>query len=158
MDRLVPTGGGQGLADPSTSNVALLGWPDLLAGAWGRNENKKQNHPPDPGRNRPRILPRDHPGGKRAQDQNKNRLKHDKVIFMFCCICADAIPRCPHMNLRFGLRGCFLCNLLYFSTKLGPKTPLNGSGSKNGVEPTKYQPRMRIRMPICDHVLFEHQN
>ena len=45
-----------------------------------------------------------------------------------------------------------------FSAKLGPKTPLNGSGSKNGVERTQNQPRRPIIVPFRDHFLSGHQN
>ncbi len=45
-----------------------------------------------------------------------------------------------------------------FPAKLGPKTPLNRSGSKTGLERTGNQPRKPILIPFRDHCLFDHQN
>ncbi len=44
-----------------------------------------------------------------------------------------------------------------FPAKLGPKTPLNGSGSKNGAERTYNQPRRPIQIPFRDQCLFDHK-
>ena len=45
-----------------------------------------------------------------------------------------------------------------FPAKRSPKTPLNGSGSKNGAERTSNQTWRQITMPFRDHFLFDHQN
>ena len=42
--------------------------------------------------------------------------------------------------------------------KLGPKTPPDGSGSKDGVERTQTPPRRPIMKPPRDLILSEHQN
>ncbi len=45
-----------------------------------------------------------------------------------------------------------------FPAKLGPKTPLDGPGSKKGVENNRNHPRRPIITPFRDHFLFDHQN
>ncbi len=58
------------------------------------------------------------------------------------------------LNWKLKSRLKFLVALGRFPAKLGPRTPVNGSGSKNGAELTYNQLRRWIRMSFRDH----HQN
>jgi hypothetical protein len=57
-----------------------------------------------------------------------------------------------------GLTYNFVSVLGRFPAKLGPGTPLNKSGSKNGAERTSNQPQRPILIPCRDHFLIDQQN
>ncbi len=52
----------------------------------------------------------------------------------------------------------FLVVLGQLVAQVGPRTPLIGSGSKNGAERTQNQPRGPIRMRFRDHFLVRAHN
>ncbi len=64
----------------------------------------------------------------------------------------SAVPSCGSGNTNYN----FYLVFDRFPAELGPETPSNVSGSKNGAERTQNQPRRPMLRPFRDHFPVRH--